>query len=503
MPKPILTGFSQITPMIVQQYERYLPTAFDESMTMLEKVNKIINHLNDVGQLTNDVVAQWNTVMEWIINEGIAEDVNAQLTAKIKNGDLDSIINDNLFNDLNTRVTAKAEKSQADSIQTQVNNLVLGAVGDGNNAEVVQARGTFAVVNDRFIDNEKKIDVRFGDLLKYGVPVVGLYNSDGKTATEGTYSNWYRTPLIKVGNGDIFLHHDKPIAVRVNYYRDNLNLAGDFISREIANNGKMTFPAGTKYIGINFQLPNSNPYVSTLTIFDDVTDLLKTGIYQMPNIIYNAFTSPKIESVLKGKKWVIDGDSNSEVNATATKKYHDLIVENTGVLVSNYAKSGSGYLPYNPDGTVRQPIHTRISSYIAEADYITILAGGNNVSDIHSGTYPLGQLGDTNQNATYYGALDYTFKTLIAKYPTKKIGALSQFKRGNHVDKEQTIQNMVKALKDVCGYYGIPVLDLYNGGNIHAQNADFVAQVMPDNVHINNKGHELIATKIQTFLESL
>ena len=57
----------------------------------------------------------------------------------------------NLFN------SEKANKSDVDDVQQQVNNLVLGAVGDGNNAEVIQARGEFATLNDRFeynsIDN--------------------------------------------------------------------------------------------------------------------------------------------------------------------------------------------------------------------------------------------------------------------------------------------------------------------------------------------------------------
>ncbi|MGO5010787.1 hypothetical protein ACTQ5K_02715 [Niallia sp. Sow4_A1] len=50
----------------------------------------------------------------------------------------------NRLDDENERVTAqlaqKASKTEANNIQTQVDNLVLGAVGDGNNAEVIQAR---------------------------------------------------------------------------------------------------------------------------------------------------------------------------------------------------------------------------------------------------------------------------------------------------------------------------------------------------------------------------
>lgn len=43
----------------------------------------------------------------------------------------------------------KANKADVYSVQQQVNNLVLGAVGNGNNAEVVQARGDYPLLNAR------------------------------------------------------------------------------------------------------------------------------------------------------------------------------------------------------------------------------------------------------------------------------------------------------------------------------------------------------------------
>ena len=52
------------------------------------------------------------------------------------------------------QIKQKADKSTTDNIQQQVNNLVLGAVGDGNNPEVVQARGEYALLNDRLNANE-------------------------------------------------------------------------------------------------------------------------------------------------------------------------------------------------------------------------------------------------------------------------------------------------------------------------------------------------------------
>jgi hypothetical protein len=114
MTKPILTTFQSVAPMFIQKYERYLPTAFDESMTLLEKMNKIIVYLNQIGQLTNDVVEQWNKVMEWLSTDAISEDVERILNQWVQDGTLDSLINETIFEELNTKIAEKANKDEVE-----------------------------------------------------------------------------------------------------------------------------------------------------------------------------------------------------------------------------------------------------------------------------------------------------------------------------------------------------------------------------------------------------
>ncbi|MBS4178153.1 SGNH/GDSL hydrolase family protein [Lederbergia citrea] len=197
-----------------------------------------------------------------------------------------------------------------------------------------------------------------------------------------------------------------------------------------------------------------------------------------------------------GKTWVVFGDSNSK-DGDAMPKYHHIISSQHNITLYNYAVSG-GKWGQDP----HLSIDSQIDNAISEADLITFMAGGNDVVSIASGDLPLGTFGDTEMGATYYGCLDYTIGRIIAKYPTKIIGAMSQMKRGE--GKEELLQAMVKALKDVCGKYGIPVLDLYNGGNIHAYNQTFLSTYMPDGVHLNALAHEkILAPKVFSFIESL
>jgi hypothetical protein len=93
MVKPIINSFSPLLELNVQKYERYLPTAFDDSLTLLEKVNKVIDYLNQSGNVTNDVITQWNSVMDWIMNEGLTSDVATKLDEWLSNGTINNIIN--------------------------------------------------------------------------------------------------------------------------------------------------------------------------------------------------------------------------------------------------------------------------------------------------------------------------------------------------------------------------------------------------------------------------
>jgi len=104
MAKPIINSFDQITPLTIQQYERYLPTGFDESLSILQKMNKVIQHLNEIGEVSNNVIVQWNEVMKWTMDEGLAESVDNKLDQMTTDGTLATIINEEVFGEINDNI---------------------------------------------------------------------------------------------------------------------------------------------------------------------------------------------------------------------------------------------------------------------------------------------------------------------------------------------------------------------------------------------------------------
>ena len=88
----------------------------------------------DIKGAVNEVAAQYKE----IVKQTITDDERTKLNS-LENYDDSSV------------------KSNIQNVQQQVNNLVLGAVGDGNNAEVIQARGNYTTLNERL----DKIDKSF------------------------------------------------------------------------------------------------------------------------------------------------------------------------------------------------------------------------------------------------------------------------------------------------------------------------------------------------------
>ena len=121
--------------------ELALPITTVEAVYMEDGITKLSDEMKDVlkyEEFDNEsVTAEIPSVKEEI--NGIKKDIS----------------------EINSSLDNKANKNETQNIQQQVNNLVLGAVGDGNNAEVIQARNSFQTLNDRlnYISIENVVDI--------------------------------------------------------------------------------------------------------------------------------------------------------------------------------------------------------------------------------------------------------------------------------------------------------------------------------------------------------
>ena len=101
-----------------------------------------------------------------------------------KSGKLEELYTPRL-NALGEQLDTKAKKEDVKNVQQQVNNLVLGAVGDGNNPEVVQARGNNTTLDARITSFENKTIQNTSNLFDYETCISDKYidRNNGNLAT--------------------------------------------------------------------------------------------------------------------------------------------------------------------------------------------------------------------------------------------------------------------------------------------------------------------------------
>ncbi len=216
---------------------------------------------------------------------------------------------------------------------------------------------------------------------------------------------------------------------------------------------------------------------------------------------------------LKGKIINFLGDSITEGAGTscAEATYHSLIKKRCGLKEAhNYGIGGT-----------RIARQTEITSLVRDRDFIlrarmmekdadaVVVFGGTN--DFGHGQAALGTMNDRDIR-TFYGALHFLIAQLITEYCGKEIVFITPMHRHNEDGRgawkpdgvvQHPLKDYVNAVKEVCEYYSVPVLDLFACGELTGNTPEWYKEYMPDGLHPNDKGHEIIANKLQKFLENL
>lgn len=87
--------FNHLEKPLISQYEDYLPTAFSGELTLLQKVNKIIQDLNRSFDLTNEMVEYLNHFIE-TFDEKLYETIEDVLTVWLEDGILADLVRESI-----------------------------------------------------------------------------------------------------------------------------------------------------------------------------------------------------------------------------------------------------------------------------------------------------------------------------------------------------------------------------------------------------------------------
>lgn len=213
---------------------------------------------------------------------------------------------------------------------------------------------------------------------------------------------------------------------------------------------------------------------------------------------------------IKNKKMVFLGDSITAPGYAGTDEktiYWGRFAENDGCAVTHNAIGGSKIALSQPLDPDRPYFLSRVPKLPEETDVVVVFGGTN---DYGSGSNALGKMSDRTDD-TFYGAVHNLMVALINKYPKATIVFMTPLHRvEEHREyNERGIRNVgcletyVNIIKEVAAYYAIPVLDLYRTSGLQPDVPVLRELYMPDGLHPNSAGHELIYKRLKGFLEAL
>jgi lysophospholipase L1-like esterase len=341
------------------------------------------------------------------------------------------------------------------------------------------------------------------------------YRDVGGIATEYTFSGYHST-IYPAAPGDMFR-----IDTRMG---SSMNQIG-IIFADDSNNilEKKFYEVGTITIIKDYDV--MAPLGTTkiiVSVYGDAETYLVFKKFLPEPIATERYVSDFIDSngannFWSGKKVVFTGDSITDPNYNGSLSHHypSMVAESLGMSSVNYAISGSTIAinPDSPDG--RTPIISRYQEMDDDADLVIVAASTN---DWHYDWTPLGDMSSRDNN-TFYGALHNLCLGLMLKYQEKQILFMAPVKRrqGSHDTPDavngngKTLGEYAEIMKEVCGYYGIPVLDMFNESGLYPFDDTLAVKYYNQQgsegsyyyTHPNAEGHKMMARRVTGYLRQL
>ena len=214
---------------------------------------------------------------------------------------------------------------------------------------------------------------------------------------------------------------------------------------------------------------------------------------------------------LKGKKIAFLGDSITfGVGASSPETSYVGVVKNkSGAEVFNFGVSGTRIARQKtPSACLEfdECFKDRAEKMPADMDVVVVFGGTN---DFGHGDARFGAFADRDEYS-FYGALHALLQMLIAKYPYAHIvymtpmHRLSEGKTVNEIGIPcHPLCDYVAAIREVCSFYSIPVLDLFASSGIQPLVPVMQEIYMPDGLHPSDAGAERVANQLLAYLRAL
>ena len=346
-----------------------------------------------------------------------------------------------------------------------------------------------------------------GNLVDIPDCVDGYYISAGN-GTPLKNSGYFCTGYIPIVAGSTYkANHGRAYA----WYDSNKEYLSGFNSTDIQTG--ITAPDNSAYI--RFSINKSTDGIS-----DPFSLYFSTATEHKAGTVIDDLVVTKVYPWCYGKRinWI--GDS-----IVAGIDFDEEVCSALGLVKENeYGIDGSTISLNGNSGDARNAICERYTNMSNDADIIVVSAGTN---DWMYAWAPIGDIeepDDGSANRTFYGALKALCKGLIDKYPNKVIFFTTPIKRAQSFENGnggeytadgiattpysknkygKTLGDYADIIKEVCGYYSIPVLDMYRESLLNPHIASQQSMFDSALTHPNATGRKIMARRICGWITQL
>lgn len=206
---------------------------------------------------------------------------------------------------------------------------------------------------------------------------------------------------------------------------------------------------------------------------------------------WNKLGTPTNIDILKGKRIGLIGSSSMDIDYGA-KNFMEHIADRTGCVLVNYADAGS-YLTGAQDGTNQK---LRLNQMPLDVDLILLQVGLND----DNSDRVIGSFDSTTPEHEFYASLHQICKILYARFPFTPAGFMAGQYTMPNTDKTSPYH---EAIKEVGGFYGVPVCDLKKEGRVPYTYTDWQTVHAPDGKHMDEEGNLILSRRVESFMRML
>jgi hypothetical protein len=197
-----LKEFTRLYPKFIQKYD---DLSAPDSENVKDKINSIISNQNKIGNLTNDIVKQWNNVMAWVLSDGLTETLGTKIDGLIEDGSFNSFLQ-SMFDDINQAVT-NFEGDVTNSLSLKRDKATLITMADiGQDVKSSMTGGSVAIVGGNSVGFDQLKSTLQNDVGVWNEkqPIspsaIGSVNITNNVVTGyGTQTYWYHESFTCVG----------------------------------------------------------------------------------------------------------------------------------------------------------------------------------------------------------------------------------------------------------------------------------------------------------------